>query len=405
MLLKRLQRRPDLIGGCLGQTGLALDPGCPKTATSTHLRFPSTGLRPKSAVVYNACMNMVRDTNFEVSSITYSHRDSTGATPVSGVRGGTAAGSEPQDLAENAVIARLADNWPRRAAVKRTEPDLDDLFEPDRLDYPDSLLPFWDHPTYRDLEPTSKSRLRAWAWIAFNKSVMDIEQYVVNPGFQHVTAGAFETGLDEAMTIAVTQAMVDEQYHTLMHLNASAVTRRRRGWRMPESRLPLAHKARRYQQNVAEAEDREQQVLIALAFTTVAEVSINAYLNLIADNQEIQPINRATASLHNRDEHCHASITVEIAKAAYARMSTPRREFFLRAVTEGLEAFAANDYASWHNIVEQVGVPGGGQMVRDVAEDPSRRRLVQDFSALYRLCGEIDAVDRLPFDWSSVHTG
>jgi alpha-N-dichloroacetyl-p-aminophenylserinol N-oxygenase len=331
--------------------------------------------------------------------------DELGTDPPLSTRLRMLAEHDPGDLVENAVIARLAGNWHRRAAVKRSEPDLDELFERDRPDYPESLLPFRDHPSYRELDQVTKAKLQAWGWVAFNKNIVDIEQRVVNPGFQLLAEDAFDTGLSESMTIAVTQAMVDEQYHTLMHLNASAVTRRRRGWRMPASALPIGCKARRYQHRVAAAGDFEQRALSALAFTTVAEISINAYLDLVADNDEIQPINRVTATLHNRDEYCHSSIAYEITRAAYTRLNAAQREFFLGALAEGLEAFAANDYTTWRRIVELVGVPNGGQMLRDVADDPSRKRLLQDFGALHRLCGEMEVIDDLPFDWSTVSTG
>ncbi|MCD7441134.1 diiron oxygenase [Streptomyces lincolnensis] len=312
---------------------------------------------------------------------------------------------DPHDPVESAVIARLSGNWHRRAAVKRPEPDLDDLFEVQRPDYPERLLPFHDHPTYRALDDEAKAKLRAWGWVAFNKNVMDIEQQVVNPGFTLIATDAFDTGLGEPMAIAVTQAMVDEQYHTLMHLNASAVTRRRRGWRMPESALPLGHKARRYRQRMEKASQAGHREIDTLAYTTVAEISINAYLDLIADSDDIQPINRATAELHNRDEYCHSSIADEIAKSAYSRFGDEQRGLFLEALADGMEAFAANDFTTWHRIVELVGVPGGRQMVLDVEHDAARRRLLQDFGALHRLCADMEVLDRLPFDWSTVRTG
>ncbi|MGW1358932.1 AurF N-oxygenase family protein [Streptomyces chartreusis] len=312
---------------------------------------------------------------------------------------------DPTHPVESAVISRLSGNWHRRAAVKRQEPDLDDLFEPDRPDCPDSLLPFRDHPTYLALDDGTKARLRAWGWIAFNKNIQDIEQRVVNPGFALMAADAFETGLGESMTVAVTQAMVDEQYHTLMHLNASAVTRRRRGWAMPDRALPLGHKARRHEERLAAAATPALRRLDQLAYTTVAEISINAYLDLVADDDAVQPINRATADLHNRDEYCHSSIAAEIAKAAYAHLTPEHRRFFLASLADGMEAFAANDYTTWHRIVELTGVPGGRRMLQDVAASAARKRLLQDFGGLHRLCREMDVLDELPFDWSTVSVG
>ncbi|MFZ5889627.1 MAG: AurF N-oxygenase family protein [Myxococcota bacterium] len=309
---------------------------------------------------------------------------------------------EHGNLAENAVLRRLSDNWPRRAAVKRSEPDLDDLFEPTRPDYPERLLPFRSHPRYATFSQSTRDRLLSWAWIAFNKNVMDIEQHVVNPGFALLANGVFETGLGEPAVAALVQAMVDEQYHTLLHFKANRVTRHQRRASMPESALPLAHKARLHRERLGAASEPWQRDLVSLAFTTVAEVSINAYLNLIADDEDIQPINRAVATLHNRDEYCHSSIVVEIAKAAFQRLPPEQRRFFLTALVDGLEAFSVNDYTTWYRILELVEIPDGRKILDEVQTDPSRKRLLQDFSGLHRLFQEMGVLDQITFDWSTV---
>ncbi|MFJ2645176.1 diiron oxygenase [Streptomyces sp. NPDC087420] len=311
---------------------------------------------------------------------------------------------DPNDAVENAIISRLADNWNRRATVRRREESLDDVFEHNRPDFPVALLPFRNHPTYLGLDDDLKARLLAWGWVAFNKNVMDIEQYVVNPGFSLMAKGVFDTGLDESMEIAVTQAMVDEQYHTLMHLNASAVTRRRRGWRMPDSVLPLGYKTRRHAHRLAAAGTPEQQALVSLAFTTVAEVSINAHLDLIAEDHEIQPVNRLTAVLHNRDEYCHASVASTVVQEAWKRFTAEERGYFLAELADGMEAFAAHDFTTWARILELLGVEEGGQMLHDIKNTSGSGRLLQDFSGLRQLCQELDVVDSVPFDWSTVTT-
>jgi hypothetical protein len=311
---------------------------------------------------------------------------------------------DPNDAVENAILSRLAGNWDRRATVRRREETLDDVFESDRPDFPAALLPFRNHPTYLGLDDELKAKVLAWGWVAFNKNVMDIEQSVVNTGFGLIAKDAFDTGLGDTMTIAVTQAMVDEQYHTLMHLNASAVTRRQRGWRMPESALPLGYKARRHAHRLATAETPEHQALVSLAFTTVAEISINAHLDLIAEDQEIQPVNRMTAVLHNRDEYCHASIANTVVQEAWKRLTAEQRGYFLTALADGMEAFAAHDFTTWARVMELLGVEGGAQMLQDVENASGRGRLLQDFSGLRQLCEELDVLDSVPFDWSTVTT-
>ena len=308
---------------------------------------------------------------------------------------------DQDDPVENAVITRLARNWRRRATVKGAELDLDALYESDRPDYPEGVLPFHDHPTYQALNPARRTKLLAWGMVAFNHDVMDLEQYLANPGFALLLNGEFPGVAGEDAHAAVAQATVDEQYHTLMHLNSSAVIRRARGWNLPAAALPMSYKAIRHQQlRDQAATDRFEQNLITLAFATVAEVSISALLHLIEDDIEIQPVHSTTAKLHNRDEYCHAAISAEMAKMVYRHLSTGQQHFFLTALAEGLMAFSTNDFSAWRRIVDLVGVTDGQRMIDDCEADLSRAQMLTDYSGLYQLCQQMGVADRIEFPWS-----
>lgn len=306
---------------------------------------------------------------------------------------------DPDSPVENAVIRRLVGNWRRRATVKRDEPDLDELFEPGRPDYPEGILPFHDHPTYLALDPDKRAEVLSWAWIAYNRHTVTAEQRVANPAFALVMEGEYPALQDEAINISLAQAMVDEQYHTLMHLNASALTRRRRGRAMPDHELPMSHTARSHERARDAAGERWQKSLVTLAFATVSEISINAYLDLLADNTEIQPINSSTAKLHNRDEYCHASISAVLAEMVYHRLDQHQRRFFLDQLIEGLDAFVTNDYATWHRVSDLVGIPGGSRMLADCQAESGRKRLVRDYTGLYSLMERLGVTDQVEFDW------
>ncbi|WP_072687373.1 diiron oxygenase [Rhodococcus marinonascens] len=307
---------------------------------------------------------------------------------------------DPTDRVESAVVARLARNWGQRATVKNPEPDLDELFDRDKLDYPNELLPFADHDRFLGLTDDQQNQLRAWAWIAFNKNVMDIEQYVVNPGFDLVAHDALDTGLGETFALAVHQAMVDEQYHTLMHLNASAVTRRQRGWAMPNSALPDVLTLRRQRTVAADAPDPRRRAISIFAFMTVAEVSISSYLDLISENDVIQPVNRATVRLHNRDEYCHASIADDIAGVVYDTLGPGDRRHFLDGLVDAMNAFSSNDYSTWHTIVELLELEGGQAMIDDAEHDTRRSTLVQDFGGIHKLCRNLGVAEKMSFEWT-----
>ncbi|WP_405650573.1 diiron oxygenase [Streptomyces sp. RK9] len=310
---------------------------------------------------------------------------------------------DPNDPVENAVIRRLVGNWHRRATVKREEPDLDELFDLSLADYPERILPFRDHPTFRGLDPQKRAELLSWAWIAYNRHTVMAEQKVANPAFALVMEGEYPGLTGEALNLSLAQAMVDEQYHTLMHLNASAVTRRKRGHAMPDNALPLSHTARVHQELRDRAGERWEKSLTTLAFATVSEISINAYLDLLAEDTTIQPINSTTAKLHNRDEYCHASISHVLAEMVYHHLDARQRRYFLDMLMQGLDAFVANDYTTWHRIVDLVGIDGGHEMLADCQADAGRARLVRDYTGLHKLVEQMGVADQVDFDWSRSH--
>ncbi|MDQ1494450.1 MAG: alpha-N-dichloroacetyl-p-aminophenylserinol N-oxygenase [Actinomycetota bacterium] len=306
---------------------------------------------------------------------------------------------DPRDTAESAVISRLAGNWHRRATVKRGEPDIDALFDADRPDYPERIVPFRDHPTWQGLPDETRSRLLSWAWIAYNRHTVLAEQRVANPAFALVMEGEFPGLGGQDMEIALAQAMVDEQYHSLMHISASALTRRKRGYDLADSVLPESHTARTHQQLRAQCAERWQRSLTTLAFATVSEISINAYLDLLADDPDIQVVNSTTARLHNRDEYCHASISDEMAKLVYDVLDAERGRFFLDMLVAGLDAFVATDYATWAAILHTENVPGWQDMLADLQSETSGSRLVRDYSGLHSLMSDMGVLNDIDFDW------
>ena len=109
--------------------------------------------------------------------------------------------------------------------------------------------------------------------------------------------------------------------------------------------------------------------------------------------------------MHNRDEYCHAALTAEVARTAFHRLDPARRAYFVAELADGLSAFAANDYGTWHRIMELEDVPDGRRMLHEVEHDAGRARLLQDFSGLHELCTALGITEETGFDWSTVAVG
>lgn len=306
---------------------------------------------------------------------------------------------DPNDEVENAIIGRLASNWHRRAAVKRREPDLDDLFDLARPDFREDMVPIRSHPIWDTLSDETRSRLLSWGWVSYNRNTVLIEQRIVNPAFEKVLDGAFPALGGAALEIAIAQAMVDEQYHSLMHMTGSAVTRRKRKRSYSDHVLPESHITQIHRRHRDEHTEGWQKNLTSLAFATVAEISINAYLDLLANDKEIQIINSTLVKLHNRDEYCHSSIAGEMAKQVYERLTADQQHFFLEKLIAGMEAFIAPDFETWETILEFEGVKGWERAAADVRASQSGVHLVQDHSGLHTLLSEMGALDKVEFGW------
>ena len=308
---------------------------------------------------------------------------------------------DPTNVVESAVISRLVENWHRRAAVKRTEPDMQELFDPARPDFRVDMVPFSGHPAWDELSEEQRSQLTSWGWVAYNRNTVLIEQGIVNPAFQLVISGEYPGIGGQELELAIAQAMVDEQYHTLMHINGSAATRRMRRREFSDRVLPDSLITTIHDRHLAQCTERWERSLTTLAFATVAEISINAYLELLANDTEIQFVNSTTVRLHNRDEYCHASISGEILKNVYDVLEPDQRRFLLDKVVAGLAAFVAPDFTTWETIAEFEGVPGWEKAAAEIRESQGGTHLVQDHSGVHTLLSEMDVLDQVDFEWGT----
>lgn len=152
---------------------------------------------------------------------------------------------------------------------------------------------------------------------------------------------------------------MDEQYHSLLHLNAARVMQdNRRPWTLDSRALPLSDFVARHHVLRTQADHEWQRDLIQLAFSTVVEVAIGGYLELAAKDKDIQPVNSATAAIHWRDEECHGSIAAEFATGVFESLDADRQRYFMAMMVEAARQFSEKDFTLWHAIADLVDAPG-----------------------------------------------
>ncbi|MHC8404048.1 diiron oxygenase [Pseudomonas sp. TMB3-21] len=299
---------------------------------------------------------------------------------------------------DHQLVVRLNQAWTKRATV--CSPDklaVSEAFDPALADYPECMVPFFHHPTFQALSDELKSSVLTWGWIGYNLRTVTAEEHVVNPALS-VIANQYLGKDDWHFREAMQQTLIDEHYHTLMHLRAIERTREQRSLDQ-DLDLPPSVTYLRLIALREELPEQWQRDLAAITFAVVAEISVNAYLDLLADDHTIQPQNRRVAELHNRDEYAHSKILAEVAKVMYANMPDVQRSFFARTLSVALSAFVAQDYSMWEAILTQLGVKGAAQIIADTRESNKNATIMRDYSGLHRLAEDLDILEQIDFDF------
>jgi hypothetical protein len=310
--------------------------------------------------------------------------------------------TEEEHAIDESTLRRIADSWPRRATVRT---DMDHIADPGEYDetlpdYPVRLLPFADHPLFTGAEPAQRQRVLTMAWLVYNERVIAAEEYVANPTFAMIMHGHFPGADSVQLRRAVQQTHVDEVWHTYMHMIAMQRTRDVRQV-ADEPDYPHTVTFRRLLEAEARTDESWQRDLLKLVWTTVSEISVNAYLELLSRDETVQPLHSLVPRLHARDESAHSSVMVEVAKALYLKMNAEQRRFFVDALPKALNAFVAQDFAVWPEILRHAGIGGADEIVEDCRRQAGNDLLVRDFSGIRRIVREMDLEDLVDFEFGA----
>jgi hypothetical protein len=293
-------------------------------------------------------------------------------------------------------LIRINSLWEQRATVKKPEMDFDVMYDLNLPDFPLALIPFHGHPDFLKQPEDKRIKLNAWAWLGYNKNTNDGEELVANPAFLLMSKGFFPGTEHEEVVDASLQAMIDENYHTLLHTQSSMVTKRKRN--LTENiKLPNSYSSRQLVKMQSLYPEQWKKDLLTVLFATVSEVSINAHLDLIADSNDIQPMNKAIAIIHNKDEHAHAAVCVQIAKLMYSAMTPSQKDFFLEALPFALETYVSGDCKTFEAILKGLGFDHIDTLLNDSFQPG--KRIIRDYSGLKRLCDELEITDKINFDF------
>ncbi|ADB33182.1 conserved hypothetical protein [Kribbella flavida DSM 17836] len=305
-----------------------------------------------------------------------------------------------EDTIGLATLKRLADTWPRRAAVRRDLAIEGQAGEYDATlpDYPAHLMPFAEHPDFLAATPEQRDRVMSGMWLGYNQRVIATESLIANPAFELVMQRVFPGSDDRVIQQTVQQSLVDESFHTYMHMMAVNRTCDLRGIG-ERPKQPTLITYRRLQAVLAEMTEQWQRDVAVLVWGAVAETCINALLGLIARDPGVQPMHSLITKLHLRDESAHGSVIVEVVKILYARMNQSQRDVLVRCLPPALESFGVQDPMALRIELRTAGIAKADDIVADVGRGGSGTKLVRDYSGTQRLVSELGLSGQVDFDF------
>ena len=292
------------------------------------------------------------------------------------------------------LLKNLVSAWSKRAAVRHVDMVQVEMDGGSDLpDYPLEMLPFHDHPLFASRSLQERNAVLTLAWLAYNVRVIHIEEQVTNPAIAMILQGNLPGGATRDARQALQQTQIDEQFHLFLHEIAIHKTMALRNI----ATLPVFPESVIYHELVKLQEDNPepwQRDLLTLIWAAVSEMTINAYLELLADDQTIQPRHAYICKIHNRDEYSHNKIFVEISKSVFSGLNEQQQDFFLEKFPMALDFFAGQDFSVWHSILKQAGIPSADQIIADTIARSSTRKLISDISAARGLIADLAAMKR-----------
>jgi hypothetical protein len=288
---------------------------------------------------------------------------------------------------ERQVIERIGASWDTRVAVRQERLDLTQYYDPAIPDFPTTMVPFWDEPEFAALDQATRMRFLAAAWIAYNEKAIYLEDEIVQPLCSLLLKNRLPGVSDPRVKQVLAQVQVDEQFHILMCLDICNNARERHGlfdFAVPE---PLV--GTRLKRRLAETSGEREAAILRLAYASVAEMSINAYLNQVASDKSIQPLNRINTDMHRRDESAHSMAFRQIVASCFRALDAGGQEMFRNHIRTALDDFTTPDHGSWASILAFMDIPGREALLQRLEAATRAKRLNRDYTVLSSLFEEI----------------
>lgn len=269
------------------------------------------------------------------------------------------------ESATQKMLKKVAENWDRRAQVRKGSPHDSRFFNLDKPDFPTKLLPFANHPDFDKLTEKQVSTLLSYGWLAYCEKTLDIENHIVTPTCIDIVESKFIGLNDDVSKQLAAETMVDESYHVLLTINACTVTK---SFRNISINFPPCILLTRLNTFLEQCTEAWQKDIVKFVTCCVSEIFISDYLLLLSSANEIQPLHRQVVDAHRKDELAHRRVFLEIAKLMYRSLSKPQQIYFSSVLVKPVQWFSETDFDTWYVIFENLNLGHMSYLLQESAD-------------------------------------
>ncbi len=275
-----------------------------------------------------------------------------------------------------------------KAQVKQNqELNWDEELDPNKPDFLPSLLTFNSHPFYQEKSIEIQLLVLALGWIIYNWKTVAIEGALIGPACMDIIHHKIPGSKNHIIQNVASETLVDEAYHIYLVNTAICITKNQIG--LHDLTLPQFNLVTFMKQEQNNCDEDWQKILIRLVTAIVSEIFISDYLNLLADNNTINPFNRKVVDIHRKDELAHGCIFKNLTKLIYAELNSEQKEFFLAKLPLPVKWFANSELNVWEAALKQINFSKASEMIQDCATTETALNRI-DYSGVTTLVEELE---------------
>jgi hypothetical protein len=289
------------------------------------------------------------------------------------------------------LLSKFTSTWEKRAQVRNYVMPDELMYETEKPDFLEALIPIKNCQAYRALSDIKKNNILSYGWLAYNAKTIAIESKIISPVCYDIIDGHLPGADDNNIRKLIAETLTDESYHILLSHHAMAMTEEIR--QIDRSLLhsfDLEKKVIEFERKYTE---KWQKILVRLAVAIVSEIFISDYLKCLSSSSTIVTLNRETVKSHRMDEIAHGRIFTELTKLIYIKLSKKQKDFFSSILYFPLQYFASKELSVWNKILHHVCPESADEIMEEVIEQEWFDMSHLDYKNLIMLGEEIGIKD------------